>query len=62
MAVSLQRRSKWMRVTSAGEKRNKRRSKKLNAGRGTVGKTAVVGARDRDSNDITAKVVRSTDG
>ena len=45
-----------------GRERNKRRSKKLNAGRGTVGKTAVVGARDRDSNDITAKVVRSTDG
>ena len=42
--------------------RNKHRSKKLNAGRGTVGKTAVVGARDRDSNDITAKVVRSTNG
>ena len=34
----------------------------MNAGRGTVGKTAVVGARDRDSNDITAKVVRNTDG
>ena len=45
-----------------GKERNKHRSKKLNAGRGTVGKTAVVGARDRDSNDITAKVVRSTDG
>ncbi|MXW46341.1 MAG: IS1595 family transposase [Gammaproteobacteria bacterium] len=30
-------------------------------GRGTVGKTAVVGVKDRDSNTVTAKVVRNTD-
>ena len=30
-------------------------------GRGTVGKTAVVGMKDRDSNGVAAKVVRSTD-
>jgi len=30
-------------------------------GRGTVGKTVVVGAKDRDSNTVTAKVVKNTD-
>ncbi len=44
-----------------GKERNKHKSKKLNAGRGTVGKTAVVGARDRKTNEVIAKVVESTD-
>ena len=44
-----------------GKERNKRNSKKLNAGRVTVGKTAIVGAKDRNSNHIAAKVVHSTD-
>ena len=30
-------------------------------GRGAVGKTAVVGVKDRDSNRVSAKVVESTD-
>lgn len=33
-----------------GKEKNKHEYKKLKAGRGTVGKTAVVGAKDRSSN------------
>ena len=44
-----------------GRERNKHYHKKLHAGRGTVGKTAVVGAKDRGTNQVVAKVVRSTD-
>lgn len=42
-----------------GKEANKHKSKKLNAGRGTVGKTAVVAAKERDG-DIQAKVVAET--
>jgi len=35
--------------------------KEAGAGRGTVGKTAVIGAKDRETNRVTAKVVQSTD-
>lgn len=35
-------------------------STKLNAGRGTVDKTAVVGIKDRETNQIKAKVVSDT--
>ena len=44
-----------------GKERNKHKGKKLQAGRGTVGKTAVVGAKDRKTNKIKAKVVKATD-
>ena len=44
-----------------GRETNKHASKKLRAGRGTVGKTAVVGAKDRASNQVSAQVVKSTD-
>ena len=44
-----------------GKERNKHRGKKLKAGRGTVGKTAVVGAKDRKTNKIKAAVVKATD-
>ena len=44
-----------------GRERNKHKSKKLKAGRGTVGKTAVVGAKDRKTNKVRAKVVKDTD-
>ena len=44
-----------------GKERNKHGSKKLNAGRGTVGKTPVVGIKDRDTNQVKAEVVESTD-
>ena len=44
-----------------GKERNKHKSKKLNAGRGTVGKTAVVGIRDRDTGQVRTQVVASTD-
>ena len=45
-----------------GLEKNKHAKKKLHAGRGTVGKTAVVGAKDRATNRIDAKVTPSTDG
>lgn len=42
-----------------GKEGNKHAHKKLHAGRGTVGKTAVVGMRDRDSGNVKAQVVES---
>ena len=45
-----------------GKERNKHASKKLNAGRGTVSKTAVVGARDRGTNRVDAEVAEAIDG
>lgn len=44
-----------------GKERNKHASKKLNAGRGTVGKTAVVGIRDQ-SGEVRATPVKNTTG
>ena len=44
-----------------GRERNKHKGKKLKAGRGTVGKTAVVGAKDRKTNKVRAKVTKKTD-
>ena len=43
-----------------GKESNKHASKKLRAGRGTVGKTAIVGAKDRATNKIRASVVGNT--
>ena len=40
-----------------GKERNKHSNKKLRAGRGTVGKTAVVGARDRETGRVIAKPI-----
>ncbi len=45
-----------------GKERNKHASEKLNAGRGTIGKTAVVGARDRETNKVDAEVSHVIDG
>lgn len=45
-----------------GKEKNKHGSKKLRAGRGAVGKTAVVGMKDRDSNTVSAEVIESADG
>lgn len=42
--------------------KNKHWDKKLNAGRGTVGKTAVAGLKNRETGEIRAKVVERTDG
>ncbi len=39
---------------------NKHQDKKLNAGRGTVGKTAVVGVKDRKTNEVRAAVIPDT--
>ena len=44
-----------------GKEGNKHSYKKLNSGRGTVGKTPVVGIKDRKSNQIQTQVVASTD-
>ncbi len=44
-----------------GQERNKHSNKRLNAGRGVVGKTAVVGVKDRETNEIVAQVVQRTD-
>ena len=43
-----------------GKEKNKRQSKKMNAGRGPVGKTAVIGARDRATNMVEAEVIENT--
>ena len=40
-----------------GKEKNKHAHKKLNAGRGPVGKTAVVGAKDRTTKQVQARVV-----
>ena len=44
-----------------GKEKNKHKGKKLKAGRGTVGKAAVVGAKDRKTNQVKAKVIKNTD-
>lgn len=44
-----------------GREKNKHGSKKLRAGRGAVGKTAVAGARDRATGKVSAAVVKGTD-
>ena len=44
-----------------GKERNKHKGKKIKSGRGTVGKTAVVGAKDRKTNKVRAKVTEKTD-
>ena len=43
-----------------GKEKNKHTDKKLNAGRGTVGKTAVVGIKDRYTGKVDAQVVADT--
>ena len=43
-----------------GKEPNKHASKKLCAGRGTIGKTAVVGIKDRETNLVKAEVVPAT--
>ena len=44
-----------------GKEKNKHVNKKLRAGRGGVGKTIVVGAKDRATNRVSATVVKGTD-
>ncbi len=43
-----------------GKEKNKRNSKKLNSGRGPVGKTPVAGAKDRETNRVSATVIQGT--
>ena len=42
-----------------GKEKNKHSRKKLRAGRGSVGKTAVAGAKDRETGTVSAEVVKS---
>lgn len=44
-----------------GKEINKHEDKKLKSGRGTVGKTSVVGMKNRDTNKVQAEVVVATD-
>ena len=44
-----------------GKEKNKHGNKKLHAGRGAVGKAAVVGMKDRDTNQVTATTIDRTD-
>ena len=44
-----------------GKEKNKHANKKLRAGRGAVGKATVVGAKDRETNRVSATVVGNTD-
>lgn len=44
-----------------GKEMNKHSSKKLKAGRGSVGKTTVLGAKDRETNQVDARVVQFAD-
>ncbi len=41
---------------------NAKRKELADTGRGAVGKTAVIGAKDRDTNQVAAKVIERTDG
>ena len=45
-----------------GLEKNKHAKDKLNAGRGPVGKTAVVGVKDRETNRVVARVIADVDG
>ena len=64
MAHSLLALSRSTRLTSAGSGRTMSTSKRkaMNKSRGVIGKTAVVGVKDRDSNEVRAEVVRNVDG
>ena len=44
-----------------GKEKNKHKDKKLRAGRGTIGKTPIVGIKDRATKQIKTKVVSDTD-
>ena len=44
-----------------GSERNKHAKDKLRAGRGAVGKTAIIGAKDRETNQVKAEVIGETD-
>ena len=44
-----------------GKEANKHKNKKLNAGRGTIGKAAVAGVKDRQTGQVSTAVVKNTD-
>ena len=43
-----------------GKEKNKHANKKLRAGRGTIGKAAIVGVKDRETGKVAAKLARNT--
>ena len=43
-----------------GFEKNKHWDKKLNAGRGGVGKTTMIGAKERETKQVKAKVIENT--
>ena len=43
-----------------GLEKNKHKDKKLNAGRGGVGKSIVAGIKERETNQLKAKVIENT--
>ena len=45
-----------------GKEKNKHKAKRLNLGRGAVGKIPVLGVKDRPTNKVAAQVASSTDG
>ena len=44
-----------------GKEKNKHYRKKAHAGRGTIGKSIVVGMKDRETNAVKAAVIDNTD-
>ena len=50
-------RSSWNESYFGGKEQNKHASKREHRGRGTVGKTAVAGAKDRETNQISAALL-----
>ena len=44
-----------------GKESNKHERKKLHAGRGTIGKTTIAGAKDRETDQVSATVVKGTE-
>lgn len=62
-ARSARARSKWMSPNCGGKRRNMSNAKRkrlAGTGRGPAGKTAVVGAKDRATNQVAAQVVQCT--
>ena len=65
MMTSLTARRRSMRPYFGGKRENMslaKRKELAGTGRGAVGKTAVVGVKDRESGEVRAEVIANTDG